>query len=231
MAGFCTKCGSVLAEGNVFCTGCGAQIPGTAATGAAPPASASSGPAATAAGSAPAPPPAAQPAAAPQGASALKVILIVVGVFVGLCILGGMAITFGLWRLSRSVRVDNRSGQVSISTPGGKMTMGPGADVTEAELGVPLYPSAKRAEGSFQLSSEEGSMATYVFKTSDSPAQVMAFYRGRLSPKSAFVETPEGGVITSEGGANVGFMITIGHEESTGQTSIAIMRGTSKKTQ
>jgi zinc ribbon protein len=229
MAGFCTKCGSALADGNSFCTGCGAPIPGTGATG--PAASGPSGPVASTAGSAPAAAPAVQPAAAPQGASALKVILIVLGVFVGLCILGGMAISFGLWRLSRNVRVDQRSGQVSISTPGGKMTMGPGAEVTEAELGVPLYPGAKRAEGSFQLSSEEGSMATYVFKTSDSPAQVMAFYRGKVSPKSAIVETPEGGVITSEGGANVGFMITIGHEESTGQTSIAIMRGTSKKAQ
>ncbi|HYL10101.1 MAG TPA: zinc-ribbon domain-containing protein [Candidatus Acidoferrales bacterium] len=213
MAGFCTKCGSALTEGNNFCTACGAPIgaasaaPGTPAAGTAAPA-----------------------AAVPPKSGALKIILIVLGVFVGLGILAGAAVTFGIWRLSRGVRVD-RSGQVSISTPGGKISVGPGAEVSEADLGVPLYPGAKREEGSMQLSSAEGSMATYVFKTGDSPAQVIAFYRGKLSPKTTFFETPDGGLITSESGANVGFMITIGREANTGQTSIAIVRGTSKKAQ
>jgi hypothetical protein len=215
MAGFCTKCGSALTEGNNFCMACGAPI-----------GAASAAPGAPSAGGAAAP----SAAVPPKSGGALKIILIVLGVFVGLGILAGAAVTFGIWRLSRGVRVD-RSGQVSISTPGGKISVGPGAEVSEADLGVPLYPGAKREEGSVQLSSAEGSMATYVFKTGDSPAQVIAFYRGKLSPKTTFFETPDGGLITSESGANVGFMITIGREENTGQTSIAIVRGTSKKAQ
>ncbi len=213
MANFCTKCGSALVEGNNFCTSCGASVGGS---------SASAAPAAAGA------PPAA--AASPKSGGALKVILIVVGVFIGLGILGGMAVTFGLWRLSRSVNV-NRSGQVSINTPGGKISVGPGAEVSEAELGVPLYPGAKREEGSFQLSTAEGTMATYVFKTSDTPAQVMAFYRGKLNPKTNFLETPDGGMITSDNSATVGFLITIGRDNTDGRTSISVVRGTSKKAQ
>ena len=189
MANFCTKCGSSLAEGVKFCTKCGAAV-GGAAPAATPPAAPA------------APAPAARPAAAPAGGTnVVKVVLIVIGVFVGLGILGALAIGIGLWRVSRAVDVD-RSGQVSISTPTGKVTVGaPQRPVTEAELGVPLYPGAKQQEGALQIAGEEGSMHTYVFKTSDSPQQVMAFYRERLGTEAAsYVETPEGGMITSSKG-------------------------------
>src|SRR2546426_221996 len=205
MANFCTKCGSALVEGNNFCTPCGAPVRGSSAS-------------------------AALSAASPKSEGALKVFLMVVGVFIGLGILRGMAVTFVLWRLSRSVNV-NRSGQVSINTPGGKISVGPGAEVSEAELGVPLYPGAKREEGSFQLSTAEGTMATYVFKTGDSPAQVMAFYRGKLDPKTSFLETTDGGMITSDNRATVGFLITVGRDNADGRTSISVVRGTSKKAQ
>lgn len=222
MANFCTKCGASLAEGVKFCTKCGAVI-GGAAPAATPPAAA---PQATAPAAAAAP--AARPAAAPAGGGALKVVLIVVAVFVGLGILGALAVGIGLWRVSRSVDVDH-SGGVSISTPTGKIKVGtPQAPVTEAELGVPLYPGAKQQEGGLQITGEEGSMHTYVFKTSDSPQQVMAFYRERLGTEAAsYVETPEGGMIHSTKGQKDGFMITVGQDE--GETVITIMRGHSDK--
>lgn len=204
MANFCTKCGTALVEGNKFCTACGAAADGSTAS---------------------AVPAAAVPA---KSGGALKITLIVLGVFVGMGILGGVAVTFGLWRLSR-VSV-NPSGQVTISSPDGKVTMSP-AQVSETELGVPIYPNAKREEGGLQLSTAEGSMATYVFKTGDSPAQVMAFYRGKLSPKTSFLETPDGGMITSDASEKVGFLITVGRDNNNGKTAISIVRGTSKKAQ
>ena len=217
MANFCTKCGASLAEGVKFCTKCGAAVGGTAPA-ATPPAAPAAAPHA-----------AARPAAAPAGGtSAVKIVLIVVAVFVGLGILGAAALWLGLWRLSRAVDVD-RSGQVSISTPTGKVTVGaPQRPVTEAELGVPLYPGAKQQEGALQIAGEEGSMHTYVFKTSDSQQQVMAFYRERLGTEAAsYVETPEGGMITSSKGKKEGFWITIGQDE--GETVITIMHGRSLK--
>ena len=207
MAGFCTKCGSALPDGSSFCTGCGTPV-GTAvaqAPGAAPP---------------PVPP--------PQGTSALKIILIIVGVFVGIGILSGAVILFGVWKVGRSVKVDPRSSdRLSITTPMGNMTMGTQKEVSEAEVGVPLYPNAKRQEGNLQFSTSEGSMATYVFKTSDSPAQVIEFYRGKLGSKTSFVETPDGGMITSAKDEKEGFMITVGRDGS--ETSIAIVRTRTEK--
>ena len=209
MAGFCTKCGSALPDGSSFCTGCGTPV-GTAVAqtpGAAPP-----------------------PAAPPQGTSALKIILIIVGVFVGIGILSGAVILFGVWKVGRSVKVDPRSpDRLSITTPMGNMTMGTQKEVSEAEVGVPLYPGAKQQEGALQITGEEGSMHTYVFKTSDSPQQVMAFYRERLGTEAAsYVETPEGGMITSAKGKQEGFWITVGQDE--GETVITVMRGRSDKT-
>ena len=209
MAGFCTKCGLALPDGSSFCTGCGAPISTTVAQapgGSAPP-----------------------PVAPPQGTSALKIILIIVGVFVGIGILSGAVILLGVWKIGRSVKVDPRSpDRFSITTPMGNMTMGTQKEVTEAEVGVPLYPGAKREEGNLQISTSEGSMSTYVFKTSDSPAQVMQFYRGKLGSQTSFVESPDGGMINSAKDEKEGFMITVGRDGS--DTSIAIVRGRTEKT-
>lgn len=211
MANFCTKCGSGLAAGAQFCTACGTSVGGADA-----PALGSPQPAAAYA----------QPAA-PQSTSALKVILIVLAVFVGMGILAGAAIVFGVWRLSRSVDVDP-AGKVRISTPLGNMTMG-ATEVSEAELGVAIYPGARREQGSLQINTAEGSLGTYVFKTSDSPAQVLEFYRGKLGENAAFVETLEGAMITSEKSEQEGFMITVGRDQDDSQPLISIIRGRSPK--
>ena len=223
MANFCTKCGASLTEGVKFCTKCGAAAGGEAPVATPPPAPAAAPPA-----SVPTAAPAARPVA-PGGSGALKVVLIVIAVFVGLGILGSLVAGLVFWRVSRSITVDPSGGQVSISTPGGKVSVGtPQRPVTEAELGVPIYPGAKQQEGAMQITSEEGSMHTYVFKTSDSPQQVMAFYRERLGTEAAsYVETPEGGMITSSKGKKEGFWITIGTDE--GETVITIMHGHSMK--
>ena len=170
MASFCTKCGSALPEGSQFCTACGTPVAGTVAASAVS-----------------AQPPPIQPQ--PASGSALKIILIIVGVFVGIGILTGATFIFGVWRLSRAVKVNSHSrDQVSISTPLGNISTG-SAPVTEAEVGAPLYPNAKRNEGNISFSTPQGSMATYVFKTSDPVSQVVEFYRDKLGPKTSVIET------------------------------------------
>src|ERR1700724_3289320 len=106
MPNFCSKCGAELSSDARFCVGCGAPT-GFAASAAMP------------AGQAPAGQIPAVPAAAAPSSGALKIILIIVGALVGLGLLSAVAVMFGLWRISRSVHVD-RSGGVTISTPGGK---------------------------------------------------------------------------------------------------------------
>ncbi|HLA40788.1 MAG TPA: hypothetical protein VJ417_12375 [Candidatus Glassbacteria bacterium] len=154
----------------------------------------------------------------------MKVILIVLGVFIGLGILAGAAVMFGIWGLSRTVHVDPSGENVRIATPMGDMTMGK-TEVTEAELGVAIYPGATGEQGSFRLGTAEGSMGTFVFRTPDSPEQVLEFYRGQLGETVDMVTTPQGGVITSAPSNQEGFMITVGRDDSDGTTIISIIRG------
>ena len=219
MANFCTKCGTELDAGARFCTRCGvdvaepslaaAGVPSTAAT---PPAAGTPRPAST-----PAP-------VAPKSGSAVKIVLIVLGVFIGLGILAGAAVMFGIWGLSRAVHVDPSGEKVRIATPMGAMTMGK-TEVTEAELGIPIYPGAVGEQGGFQFGTSEGSVGTFVFQSADSPDQVLEYYRGHLGETVDVVTTPQGGIITSARSDREGYMITVGRDEDNGTTVINIVRG------
>jgi hypothetical protein len=144
--------------------------------------------------------------------------------------LGAVAVMFGLWRISKSVHVD-QSGGVTITTPGGKFSTGntSGAHLSETEVGAPIYPGAVAEEGGFKLGAESGSMATYVFKTSDSVQQVLAFYRDKFGPKTSVIETPQGGIVTAAKNDNEVIMVTVGRNENEDKTSIAITHTTSTK--
>jgi zinc ribbon protein len=219
MASFCSKCGAELSPDTRFCQGCGAPT-GFAASPSTPIG-------VTPAGQIPA---GQAPAAAAPSSGVLKLVLIIVGAVVCLGMLSAIAVMFGLWRISRSVHVD-RSGGVTISTPAGKISTGrtSPAHLTETEVGAPIYPGAIAEEGGFKLGAESGSMATYVFKTSDSVPQVLAFYRDKFGPKTSVIETPQGGIVTAAKNDNEGIMVTIGHDESEDKTSIAITHTTTTK--
>ena len=219
MASFCSKCGAELSPDTRFCQGCGVPT-GFAASAVTPAGAIPAGQVAV--GQA--------PAAATPSSGTLKVVLIIVGCIVGLGMLSAVAVMFGLWRISRSVHVD-RAGGMTITTPAGKFSSGrtSTAHLTESEVGAPIYPGAIAEEGGFKLGADSGSMATYVFKTSDSVAQVLAFYRDKFGPKTGVIETPQGGIVTAAKNDNEGIMVTIGHDESEDKTSIAITHTTSTK--
>lgn len=219
MASFCSKCGAELSPDTRFCQGCGSS---TGFAGA-PAASAGVAPVGQV--------PAGQvPAAAAPSSGALKIVLIIVGALVCLGMLSVVAVMFGLWRISRSVHVD-QSGGVTISTPAGKISTGrtAPAHLTEREVGAPIYPGAIAEEGGFKLGAESGSMATYVFKTSDSVPQVLAFYRDKFGPKTSVIETPQGAMVTAAKNDNEGIMVTIAHDQGEDKTSITITHATSTK--
>ena len=211
MAAFCTRCGAALAPGVQFCTSCGAPA---AAAVAAPPVYGQPG-------AVPVPP-------APGGNSAVKIILIVVAVMVGLGIVSGMVFMFGLWRLSHAVRV-SRGGDVVLSTPTGTISTGSAGGVSEADLGVPIYPGASRREGGMQINSASGSMVTVVFSTSDPVDKVVAFYKDKLGENASVIQSPTGAVISAGEKNKQGVVITVGTDNSNdGATTIAIMRTKSK---
>jgi len=212
---FCTKCGAGLAPGVQFCTVCGAAAP--AAT--------SGQPTYAQAGYT-------QPVGAPvqpaPGGSAVKIILIVVAVVVGLGLLSSAIFVFSMWRLSRAVHVNSRGDGVTLSTKDGTITAGSGVTVNEADLGVPVYPGAARREGGVQINSGNGSMVTAVFSTTDPVEKVVDFYRDKVGANASVIQSPDGAVISSGDNNKQGVMITIGKNESDGSTSITMIRAGKK---
>jgi hypothetical protein len=166
-------------------------------------------------------------APSPSSNRALKIVLIVVAVIVGLGLLSSMAFFFGMWRLSHAVRV-GRGGDVVLSTPTGTISTGSAAAVTEADLGVPIYPGATRREGGMQVRSVNGSMMTVVFSTTDPVSKVVDFYRSKLGDNTSVIQAGNGAVISYGQQNKEGVVITISSDTSDGATKIAIMRSNSK---
>ena len=221
MASFCTKCGTAVTGDNAFCTSCGAPIGAAAA-----PPSGFVAPASNAPGSSA--PAYAAPVAVQQksGSSALKIILIVVAVFVGLGILSVAGFMFFIWHVSKAVHISqNGGGSVTVSTPGGSFSAG-NANVTASDLGVDIYPGATQQKGAVRVSTPNGTAVTAAFVTNDSMDKVVDFYKGKLG-SGASVYTSDNSAVLSVASEDkkTNTMVTIGVES--GQTKIAIMHSTS----
>jgi hypothetical protein len=206
---FCSKCGAEVPSGSTFCPTCGAPV------GAVAPAA-----------SAPIPSPAYPPAPPPttSSGSALKIILIIVGVFVLLGIAAAGIVGYGAWRVSRAVRMESNGEGVSVSTPGGTITTGRASSISESDLGAPVYPGAARSEGSMNIKSPSGSMITAIYTTNDPLSKVVEFYKSKLGPQASIMETGNGTMLTSGGDEKDKLLITITSDE--GKTKIAIVHST-----
>jgi len=123
----------------------------------------------------------AQPIAPPakSGGGALKIILIVVGIIFVLGILGLGAIAFIGYRIAKNTHVDP-NGRVTMNTPMGTITTTPVENISAAELGVEIYPGAESTHGSMRMEMPNGSGVTGAFLTTDSPNQVLAFYKDKF---------------------------------------------------
>ncbi len=220
MAVFCTKCGTPSAGDTQFCTKCGAPL--GAVTAAGTPAAAYTPPAAYG-----------QPAATgmqpvrTSGGGALKIILIIVGVFVGLGILSVCAVMFGLWRVSRVVKVNNAGGgDVSISTPSGTLTAGASAAVSASDLGVDIYPGASQQQGAVRVSTPGGAAVTAAYTTSDSLDKVVAFYKDKLGAGASVYQSDKSAVLTeTDTEKKTSIMVTV-ETESSGTTKFSILHST-----
>ena len=223
MATFCTKCGASIPEGNQFCTACGSPVAAAAASAPQP------GPATP-----PAWTPVVTPAAAPQAytqpvqqrsGGALKVILIIVGAFVGLGILCVALVVFGLWRVSRAVHVSN-DGSVKISTAQGTLTAGSSARISASDLGIDIYPGATRHEGGMQITTAKGSTVSAVFSTDDPMDKVVSFYKDKMGGGLSVFQNDQGAVLTMNSADNKSSVVVTVSTDTTstdGHTKIAIM--------
>lgn len=213
MASFCTKCGAEIPPGAQSCASCGTPVAAFTAV-----------------------PVSAQPvvvAPAKSGSSALKIVLIILAVFLGLGILGAGAFGFFVWRIAHAVHVaaDGNKGQFSLTTPGGNFSANTGETFSASDLGVDIYPGAQSGKGSFRMSTSTGSVITAVFLTPDSKDQVLTFYKTKMGPGGDFMDTGNSSVITINKSTQDAVVVTVvqGSGENQGKTQIQIMHTTSSK--
>jgi hypothetical protein len=160
------------------------------------------------------------------GGGALKIILIVVGVFVLLGVIAASVVGYGVYRVSKAVHVDKNGAGVTVDTPNGKITTGSDSSIGAAELGVDVYPGAARGPGSLNLKSPDGAMTTANFTTSDSVSEVVDFYRARLGTNATVLESGQGATLTSDSSiSNDSVVVTVSSSDN-GKTKIVILHST-----
>ena len=148
-----------------------------------------------------------------KGGGALKIILIVVGVFVAIGVLAACVVGYGVYRVSKAVHVDKNGSAMTIDTPNGSISAGSDTSIGAAELGVDIYPGAAHAPGSLNFKGPDGASATANFTTSDSVSQVVDFYKDKLGANSTTMETSGGTILTSgSSNPNNSLMVTVTSE-------------------
>jgi hypothetical protein len=161
-----------------------------------------------------------------QGSSAVKIILIVVGVifFLGLVVAG--IVGYGIYRVAHSIHKD-ANGEITINTPKGSISANPDQTFTASDLGIAIYPGATQSKGGLRMSIAGKSMVTANFLTPDSADKVMAFYKGLAGPNAQIMSTGSGGIITMQSSSSsVTVTVNQSASENNGETQITIVNTT-----
>ncbi len=102
--------------------------------------------------------------------------------------------------------------------------------LTEADLGVAIYPGAKQDDGgslTFSGKNDEGKISGAVFSTDDSFEKVLAFYKEKLGPSAEVMELSSNqersALITrSDEASGESTQVLITREKGSGQTKINV---------
>lgn len=167
------------------------------------------------------------PMAAPArgGSSAVKIVLIIVAVFVGLGLIGASVVGFAVWRVARAVHVHSNRGEFSMNTPSGKISAHSASNFTADELGTDIYPGAQSVAGGMKMNLPTGSMVTGIFVTTDSKDAVRDFYKAKLGADASIFDTGDGAVISVNKSSDEHVMVTVSarENENDGKTKIVIV--------
>ncbi len=149
------------------------------------------------------------PAPAPKSGGALKIILIVLGVIALVVVLGIGVVAYGCYRLAHSI-AHSENGKTTLNIPGaGTMTTGDDTTFTPDELGVDVYPGAKAEKGGSKLSMPSGTIVTALFSSSDSVAQVEAFYKDKFGSNGTDFGAGSTAVLSKKIGNNDTVLVTL----------------------
>ncbi|MGO9339390.1 MAG: hypothetical protein ACLPY1_17980 [Terracidiphilus sp.] len=164
------------------------------------------------------------------GSSAVKIILIVVAIFVFLGVLAVGVIGYIGWRVTRAVHVNNSTGAVTMSTPGGTFSANSAEKFTPEELGTDIYPGAEqsKAGGNMRMSMPSGSVISASFLSSDAKEKVVDFYKSKLGSDATTMDFGNSAIVSLKKGNKEQLTITIAQQANQfdGKTQIHIMHTT-----
>jgi hypothetical protein len=145
-----------------------------------------------------------------KGPSALKIILIIIGIFVGLGLIGVGILGYGVYKIAKS-------GNLTTSTQ----------PVTASDLGVALYPGAEQ-KVNVRVTIAGKDTLTATFLTSDSKDQAIAFYQSNLGPNAKFQANNNGATFILDKGSGETDIVTISQSPGLqgGKTQIVIVHTT-----
>ena len=125
------------------------------------------------------------PALEKKSGRTLKNVLIVVGVGVVVGVLGVGTLVYMGWQLQHST------------------TMGQAANVSEADLGISIYPGAVRVvSGSMRMKMILGTqVVSATYTTSDPESSVLSYYLDKLGPKATSTERNGATILSLVGAA------------------------------
>jgi hypothetical protein len=203
---FCNSCGAQLAEGTNFCSKCGAAASGT--------------PGGIPQPIAPGPPPSS------GSSSALKVVLIIVGVIVLIGVLGVVTIGVVGYRIAKSARVSQKGDNVKVETPFGSVETSNDPQKVADELGVEIYPGAQvQKAGTAAVTFGSLHTVTAIFESSDSVDKICDFYRTKFPNANVQSSDQTHCTIVSGGQAN---STTVTVDSSGDGSRLTIVRLTKK---
>jgi hypothetical protein len=261
MAVHCSKCGAEVQAGALYCAVCGtAVVPGAPSPSPAPadpgyspvniPSLPTAAPEAASGYTPPPPPPSGYmpppppptgfaapggyaPGTLPRrgGSGALKIVLIVVAILVGIGLLGAGAVGFVIWRVAHSIHVANRGGQFTFNSPDGRVSSSTAKNFTPEELGTDIYPGAQGTTGGMRMRLGDRSVVSAVYLTPDSKDQVLSFYKSKLGSEASVYDGGSGGAMISlKKGSQENIMVTISSRpsENDGKTRISIVHTRNK---
>ena len=168
---FCNSCGATLDAGTKFCNKCGAGVPAASVPAAVTPAAAGT-------------------PAQGGGGSAVKIILIVVAVIVGLGLItagvGAYLVHRAYVKVRDSAHIEEKNGKVKVESPFGNIETSTDPSEAARNIGVDVYPGAEvQKNGSASMTIAGMHTSSAIFETDDAPDKVAAFYKSKL-PSSAY---------------------------------------------
>jgi hypothetical protein len=116
-----------------------------------------------------------------KSGGALKIILIILAIIIGLILIAGASCAYFVHRAVTRMHVNQKNGDVSIDTPFGSLNSTTDPAQAAKDTGVEAYPGATiQKGGSANMNIGKMHTATAVYESDDPPSTVANFYRAKF---------------------------------------------------